>query len=408
MGTPLTGNNVSATYKDLMQVPNSNNGIDSTLRTLESGAGTESTLQLSTTSTKSIGDFDMATDKAYQFGGEDILKEVGTNNLFVGPGIGNDTLTGVDNTVIGSNLTGSSLTSGQVNVFAGKDAGQATTSGSFNVYIGKDAARTLTTQGSNVAIGLEAMENSTGGNCVSIGVLAGNKCASDGVYVGRWAGREMSSGGNVMIGEQAGLGISGSSTGALNVAVGRFGLRAITTGGSNTALGAFSGDSMTTASFNVLVGRDSGGVITTGGNNVLIGFQAGLGQTTQVDNTIVGNKAGASNTGNQNTYLGALAGENSTGSGSVFIGYDTGSDETGSNQLYIDNSNTTTPLIHGEFNNNNLGINTKDYASGSGVIGIANGTAPSGTPTGGGVLYVESGALKFKGSSGTVTTIAVA
>ena len=42
------------------------------------------------------------------------------------------------------------------------------------------------------------------------------------------------------------------------------------------------------------------------------------------------------------------------------------------------------------------------------VIGIANGTAPSGTPTGGGVLYVESGALKFKGSSGTITPIAVA
>ncbi len=34
--------------------------------------------------------------------------------------------------------------------------------------------------------------------------------------------------------------------------------------------------------------------------------------------------------------------------------------------------------------------------------------APSGDPTGGGYLYVESGALKFKGSSGTVTTIAVA
>ena len=34
--------------------------------------------------------------------------------------------------------------------------------------------------------------------------------------------------------------------------------------------------------------------------------------------------------------------------------------------------------------------------------------APSGTPTGGGYLYVESGALKFKGSSGTVTTIAAA
>lgn len=39
---------------------------------------------------------------------------------------------------------------------------------------------------------------------------------------------------------------------------------------------------------------------------------------------------------------------------------------------------------------------------------FANGTAPAGTPSGGGYLYVESGALKYKGSSGTVTTIAVA
>lgn len=38
---------------------------------------------------------------------------------------------------------------------------------------------------------------------------------------------------------------------------------------------------------------------------------------------------------------------------------------------------------------------------------IANGTAP-GTPSGGGYLYVESGALKYKGSSGTVTTLGAA
>lgn len=38
---------------------------------------------------------------------------------------------------------------------------------------------------------------------------------------------------------------------------------------------------------------------------------------------------------------------------------------------------------------------------------LENTTAP-GTPTGGGILYVESGALKYKGSSGTVTTLAAA
>ncbi len=40
------------------------------------------------------------------------------------------------------------------------------------------------------------------------------------------------------------------------------------------------------------------------------------------------------------------------------------------------------------------------------VVFVANGTAPSGTPTGGGYLYVESGALWFKGSGGTSTKIA--
>jgi len=54
---------------------------------------------------------------------------------------------------------------------------------------------------------------------------------------------------------------------------------------------------------------------------------------------------------------------------------------------------------------------------GSGSFGSAVGvclfikditTAPSGTPSGGGTLYSEAGALKWKGSSGTVTTLGVA
>lgn len=47
--------------------------------------------------------------------------------------------------------------------------------------------------------------------------------------------------------------------------------------------------------------------------------------------------------------------------------------------------------------------------SGDGVIYIANrSVAPTANAVGGGILYVESGALKFRGSSGTVTTIAAA
>lgn len=55
----------------------------------------------------------------------------------------------------------------------------------------------------------------------------------------------------------------------------------------------------------------------------------------------------------------------------------------------------------------NILLNTSDIAGGSAVIAIANATtAPTGTPTGGGIMYVESGALWFVGSSGTLTKIA--
>jgi hypothetical protein len=54
-------------------------------------------------------------------------------------------------------------------------------------------------------------------------------------------------------------------------------------------------------------------------------------------------------------------------------------------------------------------LNTTSLGSGVGVVAMANATTvPTGTPSGGGVLYVEAGALKYKGSSGTVTTIAAA
>jgi hypothetical protein len=56
----------------------------------------------------------------------------------------------------------------------------------------------------------------------------------------------------------------------------------------------------------------------------------------------------------------------------------------------------------------NIGLGTPDqFGGGVKVVGIANATTvPASNPTGGGVLYVESGALKYRGSSGTVTTIA--
>ena len=49
---------------------------------------------------------------------------------------------------------------------------------------------------------------------------------------------------------------------------------------------------------------------------------------------------------------------------------------------------------------------TFKFLSDSNAFFIENTASVPGTPTGGGVLYVEGGALKYKGTSGTVTTIA--
>ena len=57
----------------------------------------------------------------------------------------------------------------------------------------------------------------------------------------------------------------------------------------------------------------------------------------------------------------------------------------------------------------NVGIGTTAFGtSAAKVLGLGNATAPTTSPANMGQLYVEGGALKYRGSSGTVTTIAPA
>lgn len=51
----LTGKTPAATYKDLIQVSNSNSGIDTTLRNISDGEGTSAALQISTTAVQATG-----------------------------------------------------------------------------------------------------------------------------------------------------------------------------------------------------------------------------------------------------------------------------------------------------------------------------------------------------------------
>lgn len=75
--------------------------------------------------------------------------------------------------------------------------------------------------------------------------------------------------------------------------------------------------------------------------------------------------------------------------------------------LYLGTDSTDRMGIEATTFNTFMLASAGSYGSGSGVLFLGNATtAPTTNPTGGGILYVESGALKFRGSSGTVTTIA--
>ena len=75
------------------------------------------------------------------------------------------------------------------------------------------------------------------------------------------------------------------------------------------------------------------------------------------------------------------------------------------NYLRFDVSAATGAFIIGPTGNVGVGVGTFGTSAAK-VLGLANATAPTTSPAGMGQLYVEAGALKYRGSSGTVTTIA--
>lgn len=107
------------------------------------------------------------------------------------------------------------------------------------------------------------------------------------------------------------------------------------TGDANVALGNFALTSNTSGSFNMAIGSQSLRTNTSGIGNVAIGTSA-LYHTT----------------GSNGTAIGYLAGFNKNGTGNVYIGTSAGQAAaltSESNTLYISNTNTTTPLVYGDF-----------------------------------------------------------
>jgi len=165
---------------------------------------------------------------------------------------------------------------------------------------------------------------------------------------------------SVNIGMNAGY--SGGSQTKENVFVGVFSGRNNTSGDGNATLGAFSGYDIR-GSQNTFLGAFSGQYAnsSTQSSNVFGGYASGRFATGNA-NTFLGKYAGIYRTGNNNVMIGTNAGGGGTstakkgGSGNVFIGYQAGFNEANSNRLYIDNSNTSNPLIWGDFSSNYVNV----------------------------------------------------
>ena len=123
-----------------------------------------------------------------------------------------------------------------------------------------------------------------------------------------------------------------------------------------------------TTYYGIFVGYNSGTNANVGGDLVGIGHDV-LQYSSSADYSVaVGSYALYSlENGQYNTAIGNQAGYSlQTGSGNIFIGNNAGYNETGSNKLYIENSDSNTPLIGGDFSTDEVTIN--------GSLSIKDGT----------------------------------
>jgi hypothetical protein len=302
---------------------------------------------------------------------------------------------------------------GFYNVYLGGNSGYGAWNGNYNVAVGNSSLNAVYSGSNNTALGYKAGYgvSNTYANNIFIGYQAGDNIATganNNIIIGYdidlptatstntlnignliyatgldGAGTTLSTG-NVGIGVVS-PGYKLAVNGSLNVAgaISMNGQTAITSSGARSYTFGYqavagSNDSLSmgdqagcnaAANYRTLIGNSTARY--AGDWTVALGYGAGFNQT-GTGNTFLGSYAGGASSfpagGNNNVLVGYTAGYTNQGAGNIFLGYAAGYSETGSNKLYIANSNTSSPLIYGDFATSVLAIN--------GNVGIGT-TAPN-------------------------------
>ena len=197
-------------------------------------------------------------------------------------------------------------------------------------------------------IGAKAFNESTATEGVAIGFDSGVRASSNSTLLGNNTGYYAGDS-STFIGQGAGQSIGGK----YNTSV-----------GANTLQGQEGKGTRNTA-----LGTEAGHVIKNGTSNTAIGYQSLYNHPNGSENTAVGSRAlyYLDEKFNHNTALGSLAGELAKGSRNVFIGYKAGplanTAITVNDKLYINNAQSNSPLIKGDFNLGSVTINSQVTAS---------------------------------------------
>ena len=170
------------------------------------------------------------------------------------------------------------------------------------------------------------------------------------IYIGEQAGFS-----NVVRSDNIGIGFNAMRLdvlGSNSIAIGSYALERSDESDESIAIGRGALAQRTKSFGNIGVGHRTLSLASRGDRNTALGVDAG--RTTEGDDSVyIGYEADEESSGERNVVIGSDSGVQNLAagdpSGRVLIGYNVWNNQPGDNILAIENSNSVTPLIYGEF-----------------------------------------------------------